>query len=241
MVSVCMATFNGEKYLEEQIDSILKQLSNSDELVISDDGSTDRTISIIRSYQDPRIKLYHSTHKNLIYNFENALKFANGDFIFLSDQDDIWYDNKVSKSLGQLDKNLLVFSNATIFKDRNLKDSKLFFDHSKNKTGVISNIIKIKYLGATLAFRRQILETAIPFPGNLAMHDVWIGLIAELKGSTHYIDEPLIYYRRHDDTASQTGGKSRNSLRVKLKIRINLIINLVKRLYLNRLCRFFVT
>src|SRR5690606_18668738 len=128
-----------------------------------------------------RIRLYHSTRKNLIYNFENALKFAKGDFIFLSDQDDIWYHDKVAKSLNYLDKNLLVFSNATMFKDRNLKDSKLFFNHSKNKTGVISNIIKVKFLGATLAFKRQILETALPFPKNLAMHDIWIGLIAELK------------------------------------------------------------
>jgi glycosyltransferase involved in cell wall biosynthesis len=224
-----MATYNGELYLRRQIDSILKQLSKDDELIISDDGSTDNTLKIIHSYQDERIVLLHSTHRNLIFNFENALKVANGNVIFLSDQDDIWFDNKVKKYKEKLQKNLLVFSNAAMFQGNNSELYELFFKDKKKKTGLLNNLKKVKFLGATLAFQKSVLEKALPFPRSIAMHDIWIGLVAETMGATHYIDEPLIYYRRHENAASTTGGKSKNSLFTKFKIRIILVLNLIKR------------
>lgn len=230
-ISVCMATYNGEKFLKEQVDSILKQLSAKDELIISDDGSTDLTLKILDSYDDDRIKLFHSNHKNLIFNFENALIQASGDLIFLSDQDDIWLDNKVSTSLESLKRCALVFSNALMFQGANKDAGELFFKDSSKKTGILSNLVKAKYLGATLAFRRSLLEKALPFPRKIPMHDIWLGLIAEATASTCYIDKPLILYRRHDETASTTGGSSDNSLFVKLKFRYNLIISLIKRLW----------
>lgn len=228
-ISVCMATYNGEKYLRPQLDSILKQLSAEDELIISDDGSTDNTLEIIGSYQDERIKLLHSTHENLILNFENALENANGDAVFLCDQDDIWFDAKVEKYKERLKKNLLVFSNAAMFQGINNNDFELFFKDSKKKTGLLNNLKKVKFLGATLAFQKSVLQKALPFPKNIPMHDIWIGLVAETMGSTYYIDEPLIYYRRHENAASTTGGKSTNSFFTKLKIRAILALNLIKR------------
>lgn len=231
-ISVCMATYNGEQFLKEQLDSILHQLSRDDEVIISDDGSTDQTLDIIQSYTDDRIKLYHSTHKNLIYNFENALKHASGDVIFLSDQDDIWFDDKVQKSVAHLQKHDLVFSNSLMFHGTDVHNNEFFFQDSKKKTGVLNNLYKINYLGATLAFKASVSKKALPFPSNLAMHDVWIGMLAEITGATYYIDEPLIYYRRHDNTASSTGGKSTNSLYTKLKIRIELMLNVFKRVVL---------
>ena len=96
-VSVAMATYNGEKYIQEQIDSILKNLEKKDELIISDDGSNDGTIEIIKKNikKDNRIKLINGPKRGVIKNFENALLNCNGDYIFLSDQDDIWLPNKV--------------------------------------------------------------------------------------------------------------------------------------------------
>ncbi len=229
-VSVCMATYNGEKYLRPQMDSILKQLSENDELIISDDGSTDATLEIIDSYKDQRIKLLHATHKNLIFNFENALKEARGDVIFLSDQDDIWVDDKVEKYREKIEKNFLVFSNALMFKDNDINASELFFKDSKKKTGLLNNLKKVKFLGATLAFRKSVLQKALPFPKRIPMHDIWIGLVAETMGNTHFIDEPLIYYRRHGNVASTTGSKSENSFIKKLKMRINLALGLAQRL-----------
>lgn len=230
-ISVCMATYNGEHYLRPQLYSILKQLSQDDELIISDDGSTDETVNIIKSFQDQRIRLLHSPHKNLIYNFENALKEARGDLIFLSDQDDIWFDNKVVKYKAQLEKHVLVCSNAAMFHGNDHNDYELFFKNSRKKTGLLNNLAKVKFLGATLAFQKTVLQRALPFPKNIPMHDIWIGLVAETMGSTYYIDEPMIYYRRHENAASTTGGKSVNSLFTKLRIRTTLAINLCKRLW----------
>ena len=96
MISVCIATYNGSKYIKEQIDSILPQLDECDEIIVSDDSSTDNTLSILKSYHDRRIIIFTNQKFNSpIYNFENALKHAKGDIIFLSDQDDIWEFNKV--------------------------------------------------------------------------------------------------------------------------------------------------
>ncbi len=230
-VSVCMATYNGENFIKEQLNSILKQLSSSDELIISDDGSTDRTIPIIESYRDERILLLHSEHKNLIFNFENALEHATGEIIFLSDQDDVWFDHKVEKCKDYLRKYSLVFSNAAMFYGENRTESELFFSDAKKKTGLLSNLISVKFLGATLAFKKSVLKKALPFPRNLAMHDIWLGLIAETTASTYFINEPLIYYRRHGNTASTAGGKSENSLLTKIKIRWNLLVNLCRRVW----------
>ena len=98
-VSVAMATYNGEKYIKEQIDSILNNLEKSDELIISDDGSKDGTIKIIQEYQkkDSRIKLYDGPKNGVKQNFANAIKNCSGEYIFLADQDDIWNDKKVEK------------------------------------------------------------------------------------------------------------------------------------------------
>jgi len=99
-ISVCMASYNGEKYIRQQIDSILPQLGESDELIISDDSSTDDTISVVKSINDNRIKLIKDQKfKSPVSNFENAIKNATGDFIFLCDQDDIWQPNKVESVL----------------------------------------------------------------------------------------------------------------------------------------------
>ena len=98
--SVCIATFNGEKFIKEQLDSILCQLGVDDEIIISDDSSVDQTISIIESYKDKRIKIFvNQKFSSPIYNFENAIMKSRGDFIFLSDQDDIWQSDKVEKML----------------------------------------------------------------------------------------------------------------------------------------------
>lgn len=232
-ISVCMATYNGEKFLRQQLASILKQLGESDELIISDDGSTDGTVEIIQAYDDQRIRFFKSTHKNLIFNFENALKQAQGDYIFLCDQDDIWFEHKVATCVAKLENDSLVFSNAAMFQGEDIQNTELFFKDARKKTGTISNLIKVKFLGATLAFRKTVLERALPFPKNIPMHDIWIGLIAETTASTFYIDEPLIYYRRHENTASTTGSKSKNSLYTMLKIRWVLIVNLCRRVWFN--------
>ena len=102
-LSVCMATHNGEKYLHKQLASILNQLGPEDEVVISDDSSTDTTVKIIRDIADPRIRLLeNNTFYSPVYNFENAIRHGSGDIIVLADQDDVWLDNKVEVIRQQL-------------------------------------------------------------------------------------------------------------------------------------------
>ena len=105
-ISVAMAVFNGEKYIKEQILSILKQLNKYDELVISYDKSSDNTYRIISelAIRDNRIKIFSGSSCGIIKNFENALRHCKNDYIFLSDQDDIWLDNKVSYVINELKK-----------------------------------------------------------------------------------------------------------------------------------------
>ncbi len=98
-ISVAMATYNGEKYIKEQLESILLQLENQDEVIVSDDGSTDHTLKIIESLNDQRIKILKGPRNGVKQNFAHALSFCKGKYIFLSDQDDIWLENKVKHLL----------------------------------------------------------------------------------------------------------------------------------------------
>ena len=214
-ISVCMATFNGENYIHEQIKSILNQLSPIDELIISDDHSTDKTIAIVKSFNDERIKIvFNKNAKGSSGNFENAIEYACGEFIFLSDQDDIWVDGKVNKMLCMLNHVELVVSNAQ-FVDKDLKpSSETYFSLRGGKKGFINNIYYLRYLGACMAFKREILRKLLPFPKDhvLCPHDMWIALIAEFYFKVDVIAEPLILYRRHETNVSDGGRKSGNSI-----------------------------
>ncbi|MCJ7468603.1 MAG: glycosyltransferase family 2 protein [Maribacter sp.] len=228
MVSVCMAVYNGERFIKEQIDSILPQLQPQDELIISDDGSVDDTLAIITAIKDKRIRVFNSNSHNIVQNFENALNKANGDIIFLSDQDDIWHPSKVEECLNYLHNNILVFSNLDVFSD-DLSDTIKFYDSNRPKTGILRNIIKNHYIGATMAFKKKVLDKALPFPKGIYMHDIWLALVAEVMGSTFFIEKPLIYYRRHENNASQTGETSSNPFLKKIGMRIVLTYNLIRR------------
>jgi glycosyltransferase involved in cell wall biosynthesis len=228
-ISVCMTTYNGDLYIKEQLDSILKQVDENDEILISDDGSTDNTIEIIQTYNDTRIKLYHNSFRDVISNFEFILGKTNGEIIFLSDQDDIWLDNKVSTSLELLKKYDLIFTNLNVFKS-NIKESSLMYSPEKNYKGLHRNFLKNHCVGATMAFKSNLLKYAMPFPKNIEMHDMWIFFISSIYARTFYYNEPLIYYRRHDSNVSNTGEKTTNTLFKIIKIRISWIIFLVKRI-----------
>ena len=115
MISVCIATYNGEKYILEQILSILPQLKENDEIIVSDDSSTDTTLEIIKNINDKRIQIFKNTGNHGVNsNFDNALKRAHGEYIFLSDQDDVWLPGKVDRCLAELRTADLIMHDATI-------------------------------------------------------------------------------------------------------------------------------
>lgn len=142
MITVCIATFNGEKYIREQLNSILFQLSLQDEVIVSDDGSTDNTISIIKSFNDKRIKIIDGVYRHSpTLNFENALKEAKGDYIFLADQDDVWKDDKVKICLKWLQHYDCIISDAEVT-DENLKiTSPSLYQLMNIKSGRVYNIL----------------------------------------------------------------------------------------------------
>lgn len=232
-VSVAMATYNGEKYIETQIDSILDNLKENDELIVSDDGSTDRTIELIKLYQkkDDRVKLINGPHKGIKKNFENAITNCKGQYIFLSDQDDIWYSNKVETVLKKFKENsniTLVVHDAEIFdSDTGQILYESFFKYRNSGAGVLKNIYKNTYIGCCMAFKNKIKEKIIPIPNNIEMHDQWIGIINDLKFvKAYFLNEKLIKYRRHNSNVSQM---KHYTMKRMIKNRIILIYEIIKR------------
>ena len=205
-ISVAMATYNGEKYLKDQIDSIMCQLNDNDEIIISDDGSIDKTLEIIKSYNDKRIKVISGPHRGVKQNFANAIKECTGKFIFLSDQDDIWIKGKVEKVLNKFYEtnctcvvhDCVVFNSET---NKNIYES--YFKYRNSGRGIIKNIWKNSYIGCCMAFDSNIKDLILPIPNDIEMHDQWIGILSEKKGKSIFIDDKLIRYRRHSGNVSE--------------------------------------
>ena len=191
MISVCIATYNGERFIKEQLDSILTQLSREDEIIIYDDGSTDKTIEIIENYNDKRIKILHhkknselskiKTGKNFYFatqNFANALSNISGDYVFLSDQDDIWLPNKVQVCMNLLKQYDLVTHNYQIIDiNGNIIKERQFAKNPLHKS-YFMNIMDSHFRGCCMAFKSELLKRSLPIPLNIIGHDYWIGAIA---------------------------------------------------------------
>ena len=228
MISVCIATYNGEIFIREQIESIVCQLSPTDEIVVSDDGSTDNTLAIVKAIGDKRIRIIEGPRKHSpTLNFEYALKAAKGDNIFLADQDDVWKTNKVEVCMKWLQDNCCVVSDAEVT-DSSLKTlfPSLYGLLGVRQGKLYNTLWKNGYTGCCMAFRRNVLEASLPFPKNIPMHDIWIGNVAAYKYNVKFIPDKLIYFRRHKDAISCNGKGSKFSLWQQLIFRWNIIKNL---------------
>jgi glycosyltransferase involved in cell wall biosynthesis len=222
-----MATKNGSKYVREQVESILGQLSTADEIVISDDASTDDTLKILHACQDGRIRiLQNETPLGISKNFEQAMRAARGKFIFLSDQDDVWAPHKIETMSKQMEHYALVVCDCRIVDDSMLTKFKSFFKSNNSQRGLIRNILRNSYVGCCMSFRRDVLADVLPFPSD-TMHDLWIGLVCELRHSVKFIPDQLVLHRRHAANASTTGRKSQRGLLSRLSYRYRIIKNLI--------------
>lgn len=237
MVSVCMATYNGERYIVEQVRSILSQLAATDELIVSDDASTDRTLSLIDSFHDPRIKVFHNAQKGVANNFENALKQASGDYIFLSDQDDVWESDKIERMIRFMEEGSFdcVLCNCRLVdKDGHTIKSPHFDAQWPMRRPVWVNWANNAWLGCCMAFSRRVLRATLPFPKGLAAHDLWIALYAQCHFRCGYMEaDVLVNYRRHDQTVSFTGGKSTNPLWYRVWYRLHLAFYLLRSFFVS--------
>lgn len=227
-----MATYNGEKYIRQQLCSIISQIGEGDEVIISDDGSTDSTLDIVRNMADGRIRIVEGPcRQSPTLNFENALSHAKGDYIFLADQDDVWKPGKVSTMMEWLKRYDCVVSDAEMADESLRVIEKSYYSVHHTKPGRWYNLfVKNGYMGCCMAFTRRVLDAALPFPKSIAMHDLWLGNVAAFRFSVKFIHEPLVTYRCHGGNASFTAtGKSGFSLSEKLHIRLQTAINLIAR------------
>lgn len=236
MISVCMATYNGERFIRQQIESILSQLSPDDELVISDDSSADATVSIIKEFNDPRIRLFEGqSFRNPVLNFEYALRQTRGEIILLSDQDDIWLPNKLDVVRGifadSAARPLLVVLDAAVVDENEREIFPSVLQKLKAGRGFWKNLYDNRYLGCCTAFSRDLLERALPFPRNIPMHDIWLGQLCERIGSTQFVPVVTMKYRKHSE--SMTEFKIRFKPLIQIRRRLILAWNLLHRAYLS--------
>ena len=221
MMTVCIATYNGGKFITRQVNSILYQLNPDDEIIVSDDNSIDDTLEQVRAISDPRIKIVINHNlRGPVGNFENALSQAKGNYILLADQDDIWLQNKVSTMRSNLmDYDLVISDCHVVDQDINMVIPS-FFAFRGSQPGFWYNLYKNSYIGCCMGFRREILKYVLPFPQHIHMHDWWIGLMVERRGRVKFLPEPLINYVRHGDNASPTGEHSNNDFSKQLMNRL---------------------
>lgn len=218
MISVAMATYNGERFIEEQIKSILKQTVKIDELIICDDCSNDETINIVKNIikdnnSDISIKLIEN-NKNLGYieNFKKAISLTTGEYIFLSDQDDVWENEKVEKSIKFIKKNNYeaICSKFKLIDDKGnkiddiseLSINKFILNSSENreisfKRLIFGNISP----GCTYCFTKKVKDIYLKVDNHNVIHDYQIMLIASNIGKVGVISEELIKYRLHSNNS----------------------------------------
>ncbi len=225
-ISVCLTTYNGEKFIKDQLLSILGQTVLPSEIIICDDGSHDHTLSIIdniiEGYSGQVAFRIHrnSTPLGVIKNFEHAISLASGPYFALCDQDDIWESNKLEVQLETVVENerrfgesfplLCVHDLAVILQDR-----KLSWPSVWNRLGdspIIPNshiFFTNKYYGCTMFFNGALRNIALPFPSNIPMHDHWLALNAYCCGKILTVKEALIRYRRHADNLTSLSEEPR--------------------------------
>ena len=215
MISIAMTTYNGERFLREQLDSILNQTYKDIELVVCDDCSADSTWSILQEYQqkDNRIRCYKN-EKNLGFkkNFEKAISLCNGEFIALSDQDDIWTDNHLEVLFQNIQEKDLICGNNELI---NLEGKSLHIDFFTSNQFSIKKFptneqILYKILlsgncfqGASMLFSKRFKNIAFPIPEKLNYHDSWLACLACTLNSFAVINHIITYYRQHNSQVTK--------------------------------------
>jgi glycosyltransferase involved in cell wall biosynthesis len=218
-ISVCLASFNGAKFIREQVESVLAQLGPDDELVVSDDGSTDETIRLLEGF-DGRLRLVDTVRAGgVVKNFERALMSCRGDLIVLCDQDDVWLDGRAHFIRERLRQVTLLVMNGEVVGPDLTPLGKDIYTMVGVPAGFIRTFISTRYVGACMAFRRELLDVVLPFPSNIRWHDWFIALVATLLFDIECSDRRTILFRRHGSNASDTGLPSKNGLFDKIKMR----------------------
>ncbi len=213
LISVALSTYNGARFLKEQLDSIVRQTYSNLEIVIVDDASSDDTFAILEAYQaqDVRIRLLRNRYNiGFLRSFERALSACTGDFIALADQDDIWLEHKLESLYQDIGDNLLIYSGVSLIDAQGAKLEGIFpalnrLQGACSLSLVMGNCI----IGHACLIRRDLLALALPFPRGIAVHDQWLGIVAGASGRLKASDQILSLYRKHDSNVMLSSKRKR--------------------------------
>lgn len=219
-LSICLATYNGAKFVNEQLSSIFSQLSDVDEVVFADDGSSDDTVARVLSFGRQVRVVSTDRVGGVVANFERVLAAAEGDGLVLCDQDDVWLPGRLDLIRERLARSHLVILNGRIVDEDLVSRGQTIFDVLGIRSGFFPNLIKNSFIGCCMAFRRELLNRILPFPVGVPWHDWYIGLVSECTGRVERVDTVTMLYRRHGANSSPTGDKSSYSLLRKLLMRL---------------------
>lgn len=206
LVSIALCTYNGGRFLSQQLDSILTQTYRNLEIVIVDDCSTDNTIDIVAQYaqKDNRIKFYRNEN-NLGFNknFEKTVRLTNGDYISISDQDDIWLPGKIETLVKNISNNWLIYSKSVFINEKN----EVMPGQMLNESGVVplnyKGILLANFItGHTMLFKQEFVDYFLPFPEK-GFYDWWIGFVALYHHKAVFLNEILTQYRIHEASVIQ--------------------------------------
>lgn len=204
LVSVVMATYNGERFIDAQIRSILSQTYTNLEIIIVDDGSTDQTYTILESYalKDRRIRLFRNENNlGYIKNFEKGLLLAKGQYLAPSDHDDIWMPEKITTLVHAINGATIVYADSILIDEndnqlgKKLSDIKRLSDFNDCLNFLVGN----SAAGHAMLIQTDLIKNTIPF-APMIPHDHWLGFVATLYHGIKFIDTPLVYYRQHNSS-----------------------------------------
>lgn len=220
LVSIALCTYNGERYLREQLDSLIKQNYPNLEIVVVDDASTDTTIEILRSYQSERIQIKLSVNENNIgfnQNFKKALANCNGDFIAIADQDDIWLFNKISVMMLNIKDNLLIYHDSEfIDTDGSSKGKSISTLHRFVKKDCTMQLLYNNCVSGHACLLKKTFINIIPDIPKGMYYDWWFAYTAACVGKLDFINLKLVKHRRH--SASSTNMDVSNSKLIRIRI-----------------------
>ena len=242
-VSVVMATYNGKAYLPEQLQSVFSELLPDDELIIVDDGSLDGTLELLYSLASPLVLIVHNlSNAGVLATFERGLLLSSKEIVFLCDQDDVWLPGKRAAFVAAFERDpqtLVVVSDAQLIDaSGNVTAPSFMATRGGFRGGILSTLVRNRYLGCAMALRRELLFAALPIPRGVPMHDMWIGVLGSLLGRVHYISSPLMQYRRHGGNVSPS---RRQGWPRMMRWRLALLLAILGRLYKLTLGRKTIT
>ncbi len=241
MVSIALATYNGEKFLAQQLDTIIGQTYKNIEIIVCDDNSTDNTWLILQEYaqKTPFMKIFRN-EQNLGFtkNFERAVRLCEGNFIAISDQDDLWQPEKIEKLVNNIGNYSLIYSDSAfidvnnVFSGKKMGDTHSFLEGFDGRNFALTNCVS----GHVSMFRRDLLPSLLPFP-DYVFYDWWAAFVATTQNGLKYFDECLVAYRQHAESVTDNSRLGNDPIKNTKKYRKDLKLT-IKAHTINRILLF---